>query len=140
MPMCRARWAGPTRLCRFHRRNGGAVSRQTISSFAFIPGAAAQFTNNAPTNATIGGFGGSGLGWTLNGGATIVNDLLTLTDGQNNEARSAFFNRPQPITNFTAQFIYQSTGGADGTAFVLQNATAGQALWGWEAAVWDIAA
>jgi hypothetical protein len=65
--------------------------------------------------------------WVENGNATITNNLLTLTDGGMSEARSAFFDLPQPITNFTVSFTYQATDGAsaDGIAFVLQDSSAG---------------
>jgi hypothetical protein len=51
--------------------------------------------------------------------------ILNLTSANNNEATSAWFNTPQGVTNFTANFTYNFLGGtvnpADGFAFVLQN-------------------
>ena len=76
---------------------------------------------------SLSGFGDSGTGWTLNGGPSIASDVLTITDSNNNEARSAYFNTAQPIfagsSGFTASFTYTNGGNktADGAAFVLQN-------------------
>ncbi len=59
----------------------------------------------------------------------ISNNVLTLTDSANNEARSAWFNQTVPVvsgsTGFTAFFTYTPSAGsnprADGMTFVLQN-------------------
>jgi hypothetical protein len=106
-----------------------------LHAIAFAPNqghsdaATALFISTTPTT-TIAGFGGNGSGWTLNGGALATNDVLTLTDGMIAEARSAFFNIPQFIATFDAQFVYQSGGGANGAAFVLQNSAGGPTVVG----------
>lgn len=82
----------------------------------------------ATAQAAILGFD-NGVGFTTSsngtGDPTIRDGVLTLTDNRVSEARSVFYNTPQPITSFVAQFVYQATGGApllaDGFAFVLQN-------------------
>jgi hypothetical protein len=79
-------------------------------------------------------FNDHGANWTLNQGAnwpgapgnpSIVNGLLTLTDGTNSEACSAFFDTPQYIGGFIASFAYTAGGNraADGTTFCLQDST-----------------
>ena len=76
-------------------------------------------------------FNVNGALWTLNGGATIQNNVLTLTDGQpGGEARSVFFNFPMYCKAFRVSFTYQSVQGttatkADGITFCLQNTAAG---------------
>lgn len=77
------------------------------------------------------GFNGNGLNWSANQSAgftvystsTFVNNVLTLTDGNGNEAQSVFFNSPQYIGAFDAAFTYQAGGNkaADGASFCIQN-------------------
>ncbi len=68
------------------------------------------------------GDGSAGLA-SIGGGGTT----LTLTDGGQKEARSAFSTAVQAIGAFQVQFVYHANGydpnvgGADGVAFVLQN-------------------
>lgn len=75
-------------------------------------------------------FNGNGVGWTTNGSATIVNGLLTLTDGGNGGNGSFYFAYPQYIGAFKASFTYKAVGGADGTVFVVQNDPRGTAALG----------
>lgn len=92
-----------------------------VSSALFLP-----FTESS----VIADFGEDGDGWSLNGGTAVRYNVATLTDGNGNEARSLYYNEPVNVTAFNAQFVYQSTGGADGAAFVLQNSSAGSAALG----------
>ena len=139
----------------------------TIDSGTFEIGTAASLgsssvtldggTLSAGSSAPITGFGGDGEGgWTVNSSGisstAITTDVLSLTDGNNNEARSPFDNTPVTTTgNFNASFTYTPSASdfsnaADGIAFVLQNATgsseqnstveAQPGPWGITAAVW----
>lgn len=100
--------------------------------------------NPAPLLTGFGGTSsditGTGTGWTVNNvtitSNPINNNVLTLTDNLGNEARSAFFNTPKPISSssggFVASFTYTASGNqaADGVAFVLQNDARGPAAIG----------
>jgi hypothetical protein len=74
---------------------------------------------------------GDGTAWTRNGGPTIINEVLALTDA-GAQARSAFLSSRVPIDGFIASFTYTdvTTGGADGMAFVVQNSKDGAAALG----------
>ena len=100
--------------------------------------------NNGAVRVTangISGFGGAGTGWAVTSNVNttstpITNNVLTLTDNGGTEARTAFFNNPQPVTSgsqgFTASFVYTPSGSkaADGVAFILQNDSRGASALG----------
>jgi len=78
-----------------------------------------------PAHGDIMGFG-DGSGYTLNHlitpGPSINNGTLTLTtNGEANQAASAFYDTRQSTGSFTAVFTYQASGVADGMTFVMQN-------------------
>ncbi len=70
--------------------------------------------------------------WQLNNGAEYTNQVFTLTDGGFGQIRSAWYLFKQDINAFQASFDYLNVGGggADGVAFVLQNAPAGTSALG----------
>ncbi|MDX2036290.1 MAG: autotransporter-associated beta strand repeat-containing protein [Isosphaeraceae bacterium] len=73
------------------------------------------------------GFGGDGLGWTLESNTAfsnpIVDDALTLTTNLSSQARAAWRSDPVNVAAFTTRFTYTASGNAaaDGLAFVIQN-------------------
>ena len=82
--------------------------------------ASASFTIQSPVASYPSGF--DALGIVLNGGASIVNGALQLTDGGKDEARSAYFSTPLNIQQFTTDFYFQQLNAvADGFTFVIQN-------------------
>ncbi|HLX62908.1 MAG TPA: IPT/TIG domain-containing protein, partial [Planctomycetota bacterium] len=77
----------------------------------------------------VTGFGGSGTGWSVNGGASIANDVATLTDNNGNEARTVFYNTLVTYnTGFTVKFDFMPSNlgnPADGCTLCLQNQGSG---------------
>ena len=97
----------------FTGATGGANSTQDILNWTYSSGAtslnyASGFTNNT---------------FQLNGGATIQGTALQLTDGNDNEARSAFIPVPVYVGAFTStfEFTYGANPMADGFTFAIQN-------------------
>ncbi|MGA2255166.1 MAG: autotransporter-associated beta strand repeat-containing protein, partial [Thermoguttaceae bacterium] len=86
-----------------------------------------------PASVAVNGFGplGDGTGWTVNTTAVttapFTSNVLTLVDGANGEARTAFLNVPVPVNGaFNASFTYQAaSASADGGTFMLQNSPFG---------------
>jgi autotransporter-associated beta strand protein len=82
---------------------------------------------------TLNGFNINGTGWNRVANAAIGGDVLTITPNTGNQANAAWFANAFNIGSigtgngaFTASFKYSDVtgGGADGTAFVLQNLSA----------------
>ncbi len=90
--------------------------------------ATATATTQAPPSTALdyaNGFA-SAAQLTLNGGATVASNRLTLTDNGGNQGRSAYFNTKQNIQSFSSSFRFQVGGNAeaDGFTMVFQNAGA----------------
>jgi hypothetical protein len=114
------------------------ASTTTITAIASSPGLndspaiTATFTIN-PNATTINfGMGFSTLGcMKLNGSTDLDDSRLQLTNGEQNEAGSAFCTTPVNITNFTTDFTFQlSDAMADGITFAVQNSAAGASALG----------
>ncbi len=64
----------------------------------------------------------SSTGLVLNGGATVTNGLLQLSDGGSNEARSVWYSTPVSISEFTTDFSFQALNAtSDGFTFAIQS-------------------
>ncbi len=101
---------------------GGTLGTGPVS----LAGGTLDAATTAPSGTgTVTGFGVNGQGWSERGatGPMVVNDILTVTNNQQDEARAAWYNTPVDVDAFTVQFTYTPSGSiaADGMAFVLQN-------------------
>jgi Bacterial lectin/Legume lectin domain/Chitobiase/beta-hexosaminidase C-terminal domain len=106
--------AGPTAWVGFTASSGGQSAVQEILNWSYNPGLAAE-----PSFFT--GFSTSQSQMTLNGGAALNGTRLRLTDGNANEARSAFFTKPLSIQKFVSVFDFQLTNpNGDGFTFAIQ--------------------
>ncbi len=93
----------------FSAGTGGEVATQDILSWSYTP---------SPNFSA--GFSAAQL--SLNGGATLNGTKLRILDGNDWEARSAFFTTPVNVKQFSSAFTFQmSNAAADGIAFVLQS-------------------
>ena len=111
--------------------DAGTYQLLANNSYGSGSSSVATLTVLRPPTVANGSFN-NGLGYSLNNGATITGAELSLTTGAQNERRSSFFQFPLYVGAFRASFVYQDIGGggADGTAFVLQNDPAGPAALG----------
>ena len=95
----------------------------TNYTFTYLPGTLTVTGGGSSVCQTIDysqGFTTAGL--SLNGGATVTDKLLQLTDGGFYEARSAFYAIAVPVTSFTTDFTFQLLYPlADGITFTIQS-------------------
>ena len=108
------------------------VTPTTVTSSVTMAGtltAGAGSTLNVTGN--VIGFGVNGSGWNALGGATVTNDALALTTAATNESRQLWYLTPVNESSFHANYNYTAVaGGANGSAFVLQESSAGTAATG----------
>jgi hypothetical protein len=105
---------------------------ETVQAIATAPallassvvGATYTITPSYTINFNQGFAGSQQAGLMQFNGSTGLDDIrLQLTNGEPNEAGSAFYMSPVPIWSFTTDFTFQlSNPGGDGITFVIQNA------------------
>ena len=93
-----------------------------VNSIGESAGSAEASATTTPVISFSGGFASSQNLLTLNGAAAVSDSSLQLTDGQPDEAASAFFSTPVNVAQFSTQFTFQLTNAnADGFTFTIQN-------------------
>jgi hypothetical protein len=93
-----------------------------LPASAQISGFGSGFTFNHGGDALHTGDGGDG-----GNGASVTSNVLTITDKNNSESNSVFYNTKQNITNWNASFTYtvDTAYDANGVCLVFQNAPSG---------------
>jgi Legume lectin domain len=77
--------------------------------------------SSGPSINFANGFSNTAVGLMMNGGASVGNNALQLTDrGSLFETRSVFAQTPVGLSSFQTEFDFQSEGDADGFTFALQ--------------------
>ena len=105
---------GPTAYVGFTGGSGGSSAIQEILNWSYSP-------EPVTGPAFPDGFPASSSQLTMNGGAALNGSRLRLTDGNSNEARSAFFTTPVNVQQFSTGFDFQLTNpNADGFTFTIQ--------------------
>ena len=95
-----------------------------LGDSAYSNSASATTSNLSPTLNFATGFASGATLLTLNGATTkVVGSNLQLTDGNNDETSSAYFNSAVPVDRFATAFTFQLTSAtADGFTFTIQRA------------------
>jgi autotransporter-associated beta strand protein len=97
----------------FTGATGGAASVQKVLNWTYTSGSTSlNYASGFASNT-----------FQLNGGAALSGTALELTDGNGNEARSAFLSAPVSVAGFTStfEFTYGANPAADGITFCIQN-------------------
>ncbi|HWD91376.1 MAG TPA: chitobiase/beta-hexosaminidase C-terminal domain-containing protein [Verrucomicrobiae bacterium] len=106
-----------------------SVSTNLTNVTVVASNANGSVTNSAAVSVAAVSFSNNGIGWTINqtglASANITGNVFHGTDGNGNEAVTAWYNNLVPINGFVATFTYQDVGGspgndADGFSFDLQ--------------------
>jgi Legume lectin domain/Bacterial lectin len=105
---------GNTAFVGFTAGTGHNTASQKINAWTYEVGSSLP---NYPA-----GFDAAGI--SLNNGASLNGTRLRLTNGKNEEARSAFFTTPVSVQQFSTSFNFQVTDpNADGFTFAIQSAS-----------------
>jgi Legume lectin domain/Chitobiase/beta-hexosaminidase C-terminal domain len=110
--------SGTTTINAFASESGNTDSGLSGGTFTINP--------NGSTSIDFGNGFSIPTGMQFNGSTDLDDSRLQLTNGQPNEAGSAFFTTPMDIRSFTTDFTFQlSDATADGITFTIQDSSSG---------------